>query len=105
MQRFGKNRNGIQRWFCASCKATTTRKINNDARLLRQSLDWLLSKDLQKDMPGKGRSFRRKTARLWDLWPLSPAVDEVRRVIYVDGVYLSRKAVTLIARGEEHVLG
>lgn len=105
MQRWGKNRNGSQRWACPSCKATSTRKINNDAKLLKQFLKWLLSKDTQKAMAGEGRTFRRKTARFWELWPLPSVVDEVHRVIYVDGIYLSRKAVILIAASDEYVLG
>jgi hypothetical protein len=56
-------------------------------------------------MPGEGRTFKRKTQKFWDIWPLSSIVDEVHKVIYVDGIYLSRKAVILIARGEEYVLG
>ena len=105
MQRWGKNKNGTQRWRCPSCKATSTRKYDNDAKLLKQFLDWLLSKKTQRSMPGEGRTFRRKTAKFWDIWPLSPLVDEVHRVIYVDGIYLSKTAVIVIARGEEHVLG
>jgi hypothetical protein len=105
MTRYGKTAAGSQRWACPSCKATTTRKYKNDAKLLVDFLDWLLSKDLQKDMPGQGRSFRRKTAQFWKLWPPSPTIDEVHRVIYVDGIYLGRKAVILIARSDEHILG
>jgi hypothetical protein len=56
-------------------------------------------------MPGEGRTFRRKTAKFWDIWPLPSVVDEVHRVIYVDGIYLGKKVVILIARGEEYILG
>ena len=56
-------------------------------------------------MSGEGRSFRRKTAKFWKLWPLPPIIDEVHRVIYIDGIYLGRKAVILIARSEKYVLG
>lgn len=105
MKRNGKTKAGSQRWACLCCQATTTRKINNDAKLLSQFLRWLLSKDTQKDMPGGGRTFRRKTAKFWELWPMPSVVDEVYRVIYVDGIYLGRNAVVLIATSDEHVLG
>jgi hypothetical protein len=88
-----------------SCKATETHNINNDAKLLRVFLDWLLSGRLQRDMPGEGRTFRRKTSKFWNIWPLPPLIDEVYRVIYVDGIYLGRKTVVLIARSEKYVLG
>ena len=55
-------------------------------------------------MPGQGRSFRRKTAKFWEIWPLSPVVDEIFNVIYLDGIHLGRKAVVLIARNDSHVL-
>ena len=105
MARYGKTKAGTQRWSCASCKATSTRKNNNDAKILRQFLSWLLSKGVHRDMPGEGRSFRRKTARFWKIWALPPLCDEIHRVVYVDGIYLSRKAVILIARSDEYVLG
>ena len=31
-------------------------------------------------------------------------VDEIHRVIYVDGIYLARNVVILIARSDKHVL-
>jgi len=105
MVRYGKTSAGSQRWQCKSCKATETHHANNDAKLLKAFLAWLLSGRLQKDMPGGGRTFRRKTSKLWNIWPLPPLIDEVHRVVYVDGIYLGRKAVILVARGEKNVLG
>jgi hypothetical protein len=105
MKRHGKTSAGSQRWQCMSCRLTETHKINNDAKLLKVFLDWLMSNRLQSDMPGNGRTFRRKTSVFWNVWPLPPLIDEVHRVVYADGIYLGRKAVVLIARGERHVLG
>ena len=36
---------------------------------------------------------------------MPPLIDEVHRVVYIDGIYLDRKAVVLIARSDKHVLG
>ena len=55
-------------------------------------LDWLCSKDTQKDMTGEGRNFRRKTAKFWDIWAMPPKIEELRETVYVDGIYLARKA-------------
>jgi hypothetical protein len=56
-------------------------------------------------MAGEGRNFRRRTARFWSIWALPPLVDEIHRVVHLDGLYLNRKTVILIAMSEKHVLG
>ena len=56
-------------------------------------------------MPGEGRSFRRHTSRFWELWPLPPKIESKRDVLYVDGIYLGRKACVLICCDDEFVLG
>ena len=56
-------------------------------------------------MPGEGRTFRRKTSRFWDIWPLPPLIESSHEVVYVDGIYLGRKACILICCDNEHVLG
>lgn len=103
--RYGKTAAGSQRWICTSCKATSTHRIDNDAKLLREFLGWLLSRKRQCDLPGQGRSFRRRTAKFWTLWPMPPLIDEIHHVVYVDGIHLGRKAVVLIATSDAHVLG
>jgi len=64
-----------------------------------------MSRRRQADMVGGGKSFRRRAEKFWKLWPLPPLVDEIHRVIYVDGIYLSRTTVILIARSDSYVLG
>ena len=103
--RYGKNRSGSQRWFCKNCSVIQTPKIDNSSKQLKIFLKWLFSRQSQSEMPGEGRTFRRKTSGFWDIWPLPPKVEESRDVLYVDGIYLSRKACVLICCDEEHVLG
>lgn len=103
--RYGKNRSGSQRWFCKECSISITPKIDNSSKQLTIFLDWLFSKNTQKSMPGEGRSFRRKTSVFWDVWPLPSLVETKRDVLYVDGIYLGRKACILICCDEEYVLG
>lgn len=105
MTRHGRTSAGKQRWRCKACGLTKTNRINNDAKQLEEFLRWLLSKKTQAEMPGEGRGFRKRTARFWALWPLPPLVDEIHRVVYVDGIHLGRRAVVLIACSDEHVLG
>lgn len=101
----GKIKSGSQRWFCKSCKLAFTPKIDNDTKLLQQFLAWLFSKEVQSDMAGGGRTFRRKTSKFWDIWVMSPKVEESKDVLYLDGIYLSRKSCILICCDKYYVLG
>ena len=103
--KYGKTKAGSQRWFCHTCSTAFTQKIDCTTKQLQSFLSWLFSKKTQKDMPGEGRTFRRKTAKFWEIWPLPPQIEEKRDVLYVDGIYLARKACVLICCDDEHVLG
>lgn len=104
MVKNGKTKAGKQRYRCLECGSSQSRRYDLQARELKLFLDWLLGKQLQRDMQGQGRSFRRKTAKFWDIWPMPPLSDEIHRVIYIDGIYISRKTVVLIATTDEYVL-
>lgn len=82
-----------------------TRRIDNTAKQLEVFLAWLMSATRQADMPGRGRSFRRYCGKFWRVWSLAPTAGEVYRVVYVDGIYLARNVVVLIACTDTHVLG
>ena len=101
----GKIKSGSQRWFCKSCKLAFTPKIDNDTKQLQQFLNWLFSKEVQSNMSGGGRSFRRKTSKFWDIWVMSPKIEESKDVLYLDGIYLSRKSCILICCDKDCVLG
>ena len=60
-KRFGKTAAGTQRWRCLDCGLTFVNRIDNTAKRLDEFLRWLLSKERQSDMPGAGRTFRRRT--------------------------------------------
>ena len=96
-KRFGKTKAGSQRWRCLECGATFTRKIDNTAKLPDMFLGWLLGGRTQDELPVPARTFRHKCARFWSIWPLAPATGEVHRVVFVDGIYLARNVVVLIA--------
>ena len=103
--RYGKNRSGSQRWRCKAWSMTITPKIDNTTKQLEIFLRWLFSRQTQREMPGEGRTFRRKTARFWDIWPMPPKIESKRDVVYVDGIYMGRKACVLICCDDENVLG
>lgn len=105
MKRNGKTSAGTARWRCRLCGASSTHSIGTETRELKRFLSWLLSKERQLDMAGEGRTFRRSSERFWRLWPLPRDVDEVHRVIYVDGIHIAHDAVVLIAASDGYVLG
>ena len=43
-------------------------------------------------MPGGGRSFRRRTAEFWEVWPMPVPDGELHRVLYVDGIWVASRA-------------
>lgn len=104
MVRNGKTSSGAQRWRCRTCGGSLTHRYDSESKQLEAFVNWLLSKQPQIKMPGQGRTFRRKTSKFWEIWPMPEVVDEVHRVIYVDGIWINREAVVLIACSEEHVL-
>ena len=105
MTRYGHSASGAQRWRCTPCNISQVSRINSTAKHLDEFLAWLLGRCRQVDLPGGGRSFRRRCEPLWQLWPFSPIIDEVHDVIFVDGIHLGRGAVVLIAQTPDCVLG
>ena len=105
MTRYGHSASGAQRWRCSLCNISQVSRINSTAKHLDEFVAWLLGRRRQADMPGGGRSFRRRCEPLWQLWPFSPIVDEVHDVIFVDGIHLGRGSVVLIAQTPDCVLG
>lgn len=71
---------------------------------LEEFLAWLLSKARQADMPGQGRTFRRKTSGFWRVWPMPEPTGEVHRVLFLDGIWLDRNLVVLIAYDGRYVV-
>jgi hypothetical protein len=87
-----------------SCRQTTTHRIDNAAKSLKLFLRWLLGGYRQSEMGMSARTFRRKVGRLWDIWPVATPTGEISHVIYVDGIYISKRCVCLIACSDEYAL-
>ncbi len=104
MKRNGRTSAGAQRWRCRECGSSSTHSYGSELADFNAFIGWLLSKDVHRSMPGGGRTFRRRNEGFWKMWPMPDVVDEVHRVIHVDGIYLERDLCVLIACTEEHVL-
>ncbi|WP_424115871.1 hypothetical protein [Rothia mucilaginosa] len=60
MIRHGRTSSGRQHWRCKPCQITRLNKIGSTAKHLDEFLVRLLSRRRQSDLPGGGRSFRRR---------------------------------------------
>lgn len=104
MKRNGYTKSGTQRWRCRVCGTSTSHTIDTTARDLKTFVNWLMSNNSQLKMPGDGRTFRRKSAQFWKIWPMPDVVDEIHRVVFVDGIWIERNVVILIACTEQYIL-
>ena len=62
--RYGKTKAGSQRWYCKSCRTAFSPEIDNTAKQLKGFLNWLFGREIQSDLPGGWRNFRRKACVL-----------------------------------------
>ena len=74
MKRNGHTSSGATRWRCKGCGASLTHRIDNAAKRLAEFLDWLMGKGAQADLPGEGRTFRRRTLRSSGAYGPSPPI-------------------------------
>ena len=104
MKRNGRTSAGTPRWRCTECGASAVRRIDSTAKTLEAFLAWLLSKDAIADLGTSRPTFWRKTSWVWRIWPVAPFTAEVHDVVFLDGIWLRRKAVVLIAVAGGHVV-
>lgn len=105
MKKNGRTSAGTQRWRCKSCGSSASARNDTTSRWLRSFVSWLLGKLSQAELRANARTFRERTRRFWKLWPIIPVCDEIHHVVYMDGIWLSRRCVVLIACTDEHVVG
>lgn len=104
MKRNGSTSAGRQRWRCRSCGASPTVSYGDRAARLGEFLGWPLSKGTQLEMPGQGRTFRRRTSEFRAYRPMPEPDGEGHRVLFVDGIRLARDVVVLMACAEDGVV-
>lgn len=100
----GKTKAGTKRWRCPKCGASSVRKHDNAAKQLEAFLGWLLSKDAIADLKTSRSTFWRRTSWIWRIWPIAPMTGEACDVVFLDGIWLRRKAVVLIAVADGRVI-
>ena len=105
MSKNGRTKAGTQRWRCLSCGTSSVRKINHEAKQLESFISWLLSKDCISDLKTSRSTFWRHTSWIWKIWPIAPFTGEIYDVVFLDGIWMRKKAVVLIAVANGHVVG
>lgn len=105
MVKNGTTSAGRQRWRCLSCGSSSVKRNDTRSRWLKVFVGWLLGKASQSELGMAARTFRDKTTAFWDLWPIIPICDEIHHVVYMDGIWLTRECIILIACTEDHVIG
>ena len=103
--RNGKSASGKQRWKCQECSSSLTKSYSKKNKELEEFACWLFGKKSQRELTQNERSFRRRVRWIWDYWLLPPIIEETYDIVFLDGIYLSRNCVVLIAMTKEHVLG
>lgn len=104
MKRNGSTSSGAQRWRCKKCGASMTHRIDNAAKQLKAFLKWLMGKSTLQEQSCSKATFERRSERFWKMWPLPLPTGEVFDVLFVDGIYITRRLVVLIACTKEHVV-
>ena len=103
--KYGTTKSGTRRWQCRDCSYVFTNRADSGAKQLKIFLKWLFGKQTQAEMPGQGRTFRRKTSKFWEIWAMPPKIEDSKDVVFVDGIYIARKACVLICCDKKNVLG
>jgi len=65
----------------------------------------LLSKDAIADLKTSRSTFWHKTVWAWRIWPIAPGSGEIHNVVFLDGIWLRRKAAVLVAVAGGHIVG
>ena len=95
MTRHGYTSAGRQRWRCRLVTLVGLTVLTMLLSVLMSSCLAVIWRQTG-DMPGQGRSFRRR-CMTYGVFGRLPHYDEVHDVVFVDDIHLGRKAVVLIA--------
>ena len=104
MRKNGTTKAGTQRWRCSQCGYSTTRRIDTKVRRFKLFLNWLTSKKTQEEMGYSRAKFKRLTHEFWNIWPIAFKTGEIFDTIFLDGIWIKRNCVVLIACSRENVI-
>jgi len=103
MQKWGKNRNGSNRFRCKFCRVSKTRKRSDLSQKYQLGLfqNWLLGKH-SKDEIADRYNVDRKTLTRWftPFWNLEPTPKQTKiasKILIIDGKYVEQNSCVLLA--------
>ena len=103
LQKWGKNRDGSQRYFCKNCQQTKTRKRPELTQINHKKIfsGWLVGKQSLTDFSDKYDVSIRTLIRWFTLfWSEEPQPGETNisnQVLIIDGKYIEKLATVLVA--------
>mgnify|MGYP004443776181 CR=1 FL=1 len=101
----GKTVSGKQRYYCLTCHSSFTHAYDSTFKDFALFLNYVTDNHSQKSYSLPERTLRYKTRKFWAYWPLPPQVRKHYDIVFVDGIYINRKTVILIACTPHTVLG
>ena len=104
MRKNGTTKAGTQRWRCSKCGFSKIRKNDTRAKRFALFISWLLSKKTQEEMGYSRAKFKRLTHEFWKIWPIAFQTGEVFDTIFLDGIWIKRNCVVLIACSRDNVI-
>ena len=101
----GHTKNGKQRYWCLHCHSSFTLTYTREYKDFQLFLDYVLHAYSQQEYGIAARTLRARIQPYWAYWPIPERVDTAYDVVFVDGLYLRRNCVILIACTPEHIIG
>lgn len=103
MQKWGKNRNGSNRFRCKFCSVSKTRKRSDLTQKYKQKLfqKWLLGKQSLEEISQKYKVSRQSLhawfSPFWNLEPTPKQTSIANKILIIDGKYVEQNACVLLA--------
>jgi transposase-like protein len=103
LQKWGKNRDGSQRYFCKNCQQTKTRKRPEISQINHEKVfrNWLLGKYSKEEIADKYGVSRRTLVNwfqpFWNNEPTPKKINISNKVVVIDGKYIAKDGCVLVA--------
>jgi len=110
LQKWGKNRDGSQRYFCKKCVQIKTRKRPEIAQINHKKIfiNWLLGKQSLAEIAQRyavtNRTLNNWFTPFWNEEPLPEIKNIADQVLIIDGKYVDKNSTVLIGTVNEKVI-
>ena len=108
MIKWGKTKQGKQRWRCPECGKTRTIKKSQFSKRATFLLfiSWILEQTVARVVSNnKLKSFHRKINWCWEITPEIPVTGEIYECILLDAMFIHTDLILLLARTPSYIIG